>query len=141
MLSAVTYNNTMYYIDGNTGYIMCPDDGNNLISDSSEFEREGEFDWSCETGDLYDSDFNAKYISRVSIGVKCEKNTEIKLYAQFEQDGGFRELRTIRYDRKKPQMIPVAVRRSDYLRLRLEGKGQCDIYGLSIEYSQGSRVR
>ncbi len=141
MLSAVTYNNTMYYIDGNTGYIMCPDDGNNLISDNSEFEREGEFDWSCETGDLYDSDFNAKYISRISIGVKCEKNAEIKVYAQFEENGGFRELRTIRYDRKKPQMIPVAVRRSDYLRLRLEGKGQCNIYGISIEYAQGSRVR
>lgn len=141
MLSAVTYNNTMYYIDGNTGYIMCPDDGNNLISDSSEFECEGEFDWSCETSDLYDSDFSAKYISRVSIGVKCEKNTEIKVYAQFEENGGFRELRTIRYDRKKPQMIPVAVRRSDYLRLRLEGKGQCYIYGISIEYAQGSRVR
>lgn len=141
MLSAVTYNNTMYYIDGNTGYIMCPDDSHNLISDSSEFEREGEFDWSCETGDLYDSDFNAKYISRVSIGVKCEKNTKIKVYAQFEEDGGFRELRTIRYDRKKPQMIPVAVRRSDYLRLRLEGKGPCSIYGISIEYAQGSRVR
>lgn len=141
MLSAVTYNNTMYYIDGNTGYIMCPDDGNNLISDSSEFECEGEFDWSCETSDLYDSDFSAKYISRVSIGVKCEKNTEIKVYAQFEEDDGFRELRTIRYDRKKPQMIPVAVRRSDYLRLRLEGKGQCNIYGISIEYAQGSRVR
>lgn len=141
MLSAVTYNNTMYYIDGNTGYIMCPDDSNNLISGDSEFEREGEFDWSCETSDLYNSDFNAKYISRVSIGVKCEKNTEIKVYAQFEEGGGFRELRTIRYDRKKPQMIPVAVRRSDYLRLRLEGKGQCNIYGISIEYAQGSRVR
>lgn len=141
MLSAVTYNNTMYYIDGNTGYIMSPDDSHNLISDSSEFECEGEFDWSCETGDLYDSDFSAKYISRVSIGVKCEKNAEIKVYAQFEEDGGFRELRTIRYDRKKPQMIPVAVRRSDYLRLRLEGKGQCNIYGISIEYAQGSRVR
>lgn len=141
MLSAVTYNNTMYYIDGNTGYIMCPDDSHNLISDSSEFEREGEFDWSCETSDLYDSDFSAKYISRISIGVKCEKNTEIKVYAQFEENGGFRELRTIRYDRKKPQMIPVAVRRSDYLRLRLEGKGQCNIYGISIEYAQGSRVR
>lgn len=141
MLSAVTYNNTMYYIDGKTGYIMCPDDSHNLISDSSDFEREGEFDWSCETSDLYDSDFDAKFISRISIGVKCEKNTEIKVYAQFEENGGFRELRTIRYDRKKPQMIPVAVRRSDYLRLRLEGKGQCNIYGISIEYAQGSRVR
>lgn len=141
MLSAVTYNNTMYYIDGNTGYVMCPDDDNNLIYDNSEFECEGEFNWSCETGDLYDSDFNAKYISRVNIGVICEKNTKVKVYAQFEEDGGFRELRTIRYDRKKPQMIPVAVRRSDYLRLRLEGKGQCNIYGISIEYAQGSRVR
>lgn len=141
MLSAVTYNNTMYYIDGNTGYIMCPDDSHNLISGDSEFEREGEFDWNCETGELYDSDFNAKYISRISMGVKCEKNTEIKVYAQFEENGGFRELRTIRCERKKPQMIPVAVRRSDYLRIKLEGKGQCNIYGISIEYAQGSRVR
>lgn len=141
MLSAVTYNNTMYYIDGTTGYIMTPDDKNNIICESNGFEQEGEFDWSCETGDLYDNNFNAKYISRVSIGVKSDKNTEIKVYAQFEDSGGFKELRTIRYDRKKPQMLPVSVRRSDYLRLRLEGKGQCSIYGISIEFAQGSKVR
>ena len=141
MLSAVTYNNTLYYVDGDTGYIMCPDDNNNLISSDTEFEQEGMFDWNCETGDLYDSSFDTKYISRVGIGIKCEKQTEVKVKAQFEENGEWRVLRTIRYDRKNPQMIPVAVRRSDFLRIRLEGQGKCNIYGISVEYAQGSRVR
>lgn len=141
MLSTVSYNNTMYYIDGNTGYVMCPDDKHNLIENSDSFEKEGAFDWSCETGDLYDSDFNTKYISRINIGVKNTEGTVFKVFAQFEDGGVWSELRTVRYDRKKPHTIPVAVRRSDFLRLRLEGKGQCEIYGIDIEYSQGSVKR
>lgn len=141
MISTVTYNNTMYYVDGNTGYIMCTDEDNNIISSESDFEKEKEFDWKCETGDLYDSSFESKYISRISIGLKTDSETKLKVYAQFNDGGAFKELKTIRYDRKKPQMIPVAVRRSDYLRLRIEGKGQCNIYGIMIEYAQGSMVR
>lgn len=141
MLSTVTYNNTMYYIDGETGYVICPDDKNNLIENSEDFEQEGVFDWNCETGDLYDSDFNTKYISRINIGVKNKKGTVFKVLAQFEDNGEWIELKTVRYDRKKPHTIPVAVRRSDFLRLRLEGKGQCEIYGIDIEYSQGSVKR
>lgn len=141
MLSTVTYNNTMYYIDGVTGYIMCPDDKHNLMDNDTNFEREGVFDWSCETGDLYDSEFNTKYISRISVGVKSDKGTQFKISAQFEDGGEWKELKIVRYDRKRPQLIPVAVRRSDYLRIRIEGIGQCEIYGINIEYAQGSDVR
>ena len=138
MLSATTYNNTMYYVDGKTGCIMCPDNKCNLIETNSNYQQEGEFEWSCETGDLYDSDFNAKYISRMNIGLRSDKGTRIKILAQFSDGGEWFELRTLRYDYKKPHTIPVVVRRSEYLRLKIVGTGQCEIYGIDIEYARGS---
>ena len=141
ILSTVTYNNTMYYVDGNTGYVMCPDNNHNLIDDFEDFESESHFDWHCETGDLYDSDFNTKYISRVAIGVQSEQHTKFRVLAQFEDGGNWTELRVIRYDNKKPHMIPIAVRRSEFLRLRIEGQGKCNIYGINIEFARGSDKR
>ena len=141
MLSTVTYNNTMYYVDGNTGYVMCPDKNNNLIDGFKDFESESHFDWNCETGDLYDNDFNTKYISRVAIGVQSEPHTKFRVLAQFEDGGNWSELRIIRYDSKKPHMLPIAVRRSEFLRLRIEGQGKCNIYGINIEFARGSDKR
>lgn len=141
MLSTVTYNNSMYYVDGNTGYVMCPDKAHNLIDNFEDFENESHFDWYVETGDLYDNDFNTKYISNIAIGVQNEARSKFRVLAQFEDGGNWTELKVIRYDNKKPHMIPVAVRRSEYLRLRLEGEGKCNIYGINIEFARGSDKR
>lgn len=141
MQSTVTYNNTLYYIDADTGYIMCADEKHNLIEDSAEFEKEDNFDWLCETGDLYDSDFNTKYISKIVLDLTLEEHAKAKLLAQFEDNGKWYELRTLYFEKKQPRRIPVAVRRADYLRLRLEGKGKCSLSGILIEYAQGSDRR
>lgn len=141
IVSATSYNNTMYYIDGATGYMMCPDDKHNLLIGKDNFESEGEFEWYGETGDLYDGDFNTKYISKIKIGINPEKGAQIRLLAQTEDNGIWRELSKVSCFEKKPGIIPVTVRRAEYLRLRLEGKGQLEIYGIDIEYSQGSDKR
>lgn len=141
MLSTVTYNNTLYYIDSVNGSIMAPNDKDNLISSGTDFQQEGAFDWSCETGDLYDNDFNSKYISKISVGIKSEQKTKVKIQVQFKDGGQWVELKSILFNRKMPHMLPVPVRRSDFLKLRILGTGQCNIYGIKIEFAQGSEIR
>lgn len=141
MLSAATYNNTLYWVDAETGNIVCAQDRDNLLETDAAFEQEGLFEWKCETGDLYESMFEAKHIHRLHIGLRSEENTQVRVLVQFESKGEWRELRVLRFDKPAPREIPIPVRRSDYLRVRLEGVGQCRVYGLKIEYYLGSVKR
>lgn len=43
--------------------------------------------------------------------------------------------------REKAESIAVALRRAEYLRLKLVGTGQVEIYGIDIEHSRGSDKR
>lgn len=139
--SCMNYNDILYMLDEEDGLLISPEDSDTLIENMTGYEKEGSFEWSCETGDMYDSNFNSKYISRLVFGVRAENDVRIRVLAQFEDGGAWRELGVLLYDEKKPREIPLAVRRSEFLRLRLEGEGQCEIYGIDIEYSQGSVVR
>lgn len=218
MLSTATYNDTMYYINEENNYIMCPDEDNNLLSrtiidydtglcgktcegtnrrygdidndgaitwddlelmrkiisgeyECSEedkkivdvngdgsvdvrdttlldlyltkqrFEKEEDFEWFAETGDMYDSDFDTKYISRIAIGIKPKISTSVRVLAKFRDSSEWTELYRIKYDEKKPRVIPVMLRRAEYLRLRIEGRGYCEIYGINITYQKGSVIR
>lgn len=144
MLGTVTYNDIMYYIDGKTDYLMTPETDINLLDekvnqpDESEIQREADFEWSCQTGDLYDSDFDTKIISRLQIGLKPHRGTEIKVMARFEDGGQLYELAHMRYKEKRAETIPIAVRRAEFLQLVIKGKGYAEIYGISITYAKGS---
>jgi hypothetical protein len=106
-----------------------------------KLEIENSFEWFCETGDMYDSDFDTKFISKVAIGIKPEKDTKVRVLARFSESGEWSELYRIYYDEKKPRVIPVPLRRAEFLRLKIEGVGYCEIYGINITYQKGSAVR
>jgi len=141
MLDAVTYNDVIYYIDSKTRLLTCGEKANNLIEEDENFEQEGQFDWNAETGNLYDSDFNAKYISKLRIYAEIEENGYFNVLAKFKDKGAWIPLKVLRSDRAKPRAVDIAVRRSHFLRLRLEGVGQCRISGILIEYARGSGIR
>lgn len=104
-------------------------------------EKEENFEWFVETGDMYDSDFDTKFISKITVGIKPEKNTKVRILAKFRESGEWSELYRIYYDEKKPRVIPVPLRRAEFLRLKIEGVGYCEIYGINITYQKGSAVR
>lgn len=131
----VSYNNVMYFTTAD-GALVCCDAEHHLLGDDAE--EEGAFEWSFLTGNLYEEDFGKKYISRLQLLMKCEDTAEVKIYAQFEREGVWRELRTIHHMRRGHGLIPVPVRRSDYLKLKVEGTGKCQISEIQIDFSRGS---
>ena len=140
MLSTVTYNNVMYYVDAKTGALMCCDSENNLLSGATEgdVEREGEFDWSFETGNMYEDTFGKKYISKLQLGIEADGELKARVFAKYENGGAWFMLREVYNLRRNHCIIPVAVRRADYLKLRVEGTGACRVSGIEIEYTGGS---
>lgn len=140
MVDTVTYNNVLYYIDG-SGTLVCADPENNLLDEnnfSDTADVEGSFDWSCTTGNLYEEDFRKKYICKIQIGFKAEEKTKINVYAQFRRGGEWVRLREVLSKQRGQSIIPVAIRRSDFLKLRVEGFGKCRISGMQIDYIGGS---
>lgn len=106
-----------------------------------KYEKEDFFSWFAETGDLYDSDFNTKFISKIRVGIKPDKGTRVRVLAKFRDGNDWTELYKIMYDEKRPRIIPVQLRKAEYLRLRIEGEGYCEIYGIDITYQKGSEIR
>lgn len=135
MVDTVTYNNVLYYTDSE-GKLVCADKDNNLLGDQAT--TESGFEWSFETGNLYESDFGKKYISRIQLGIKSDTDMQAKVWAQYENGGAWVLLRELHYLRRRHSLIPVQLRRADYLKLRVKGAGMCQISGIQIEYSGGS---
>ena len=106
-----------------------------------KYEEEASFSWFAETGDLYDSDFNTKFISKIKVGIKPCKGTKVRVLAKFRDGNDWTELYKILYDEKRPRIIPVPLRKAEYLRIRIEGEGYCEIYGISITHQKGSEIR
>lgn len=135
MVDTVTYNNVLYYTNSE-GKLVCADKDNNLLGNQAT--TESGFEWSFETGNLYESDFGKKYISRIQLGIKSDTDMQAKVWAQYENGGAWVLLRELHYLRRRHSLIPVQLRRADYLKLRVKGAGMCQISGIQIEYSGGS---
>ena len=143
MIDCTTYNGVLYWLDETKENIMCPDKADNLLVDNTKYEYQQEdcFEWSAETGDLYDSEFNVKNIGKIRIGIKAEKGAKVSLFVQYKDNGEWRKVSEMLYSEKKPRVFAVALRRAEYLRLKLAGTGQVEIYGIDIEHSRGSDKR
>lgn len=143
MIDCTTYNGVLYWLDYTKENIMCPDNAHNLLVDDTkyEYQQEDSFEWSAETGDLYDSEFNVKNIGKIRIGIKAEKGAKVSLFVQYKDNGEWRKVSEMLYSEKKPRVFAVALRRAEYLRLKLVGSGQVEIYGIDIEHSRGSDKR
>lgn len=143
MIDCTTYNGVLYWLDETKENIICPDKADNLLVDNTKYEYQQEdcFEWSAETGDLYDSEFNVKNIGKIRIGIKAEKRAKVSLFVQYKDNGEWRKVSEMLYSEKKPRVFAVALRRAEYLRLKLVGTGQVEIYGIDIEHSRGSDKR
>jgi len=133
MQCCVTYNNLLYYIDGE-GAVKCVQARNNLL----DGEEESRFAWFFETPDLYGDDFGKKYISKIQIQLRAAEDMQAEVYAQFRREGAWVLLKRLHFEPRRHVTAPVPVRRSDYLRLRVEGSGEMEIGGLRIDFAGGS---
>ena len=143
MIDCTTYKGVLYWLDETKENIICPDKADNLLVDNTKYEYQQEdcFEWSAETGDLYDSEFNVKNIGKIRIGIKAENGAKVSLFVQYKDNGEWKKVSEMLYSEKKPRVFAVALRRAEYLRLKLVGTGQVEIYGIDIEHSRGSDKR
>ena len=109
-----------------------------IISVSGQGEQEGPFPWYLETGPLGGLSPDCKQLSRLSL--KVELGGRMALYVRYDRETAWLPLARIQATELKTFTLPVAVRRCDHLRLRLEGTGPMRLHALAKTMEWGSDV-
>lgn len=94
----------------------------------------------AEFGDFVDADPNVKGTSKIQLRIWLDAGAEVKVLIQYDSDGVWREVKTLKTTKKRSFYLPVIPRRADHVRLRLEGVGQWRLYSLVREAYSGSEL-
>lgn len=94
--------------------------------------------WMVETGELYITDPDMKYVSRIIIRMSMEIGAEMDIYAKYDHSDEWLHLCHFRGTSLSSFSIPVRPRRCDFMRLKLEGTGDFRIYAMTKTIEQGS---
>ena len=122
----------LYYLDGQSGALRC--------CFGTAGTREGEFDWTADSALIGMSEYQKKYVSRISIRGQIAAGGEMALYMMYDSSGEWEYKCSMMSDRLRSFLLPVTPRRCDHVRLRLCGRGQAKIFGLRMTYEKGSDV-
>lgn len=121
----------LYYID--------PKNGIKTILGSGTPET-ADIEWMAETGliGMYTPD--KKYISRLDIRLSLSVGTTVIFYVQYDSNNYWEPLFTMVGDNLCSFSVPIRPRRCDHLRIRIEGKGNAEIFSICKNIEQGSEL-
>lgn len=95
--------------------------------------------WWAETGELVPKTALHRYVTRLRLTVKLDDDAELRVLVSF--DGGtWQQKGALRDSYRKSITFPLFSRRSDRVRLRLEGTGGMELQSLSWLTEAGSDV-
>ena len=105
----------------------------------SEGEKEPEeVTWYAEMAAMGYEYPDHKYLSRFLLRMKLGVKAECRVYLQYDSDGLWRHKGTIRgSDKVKMYLLPVIPRRCEHVKVRFEGHGDMQLYGMARELAIG----
>ena len=94
--------------------------------------------WMVETGPMYLTYPDMKYIPRMVVRLSLAEGSTVKFYAQYDLSEEWVELNTVKGTSLRSYSIPIRPRRCDHMKLRIEGHGAAKIYSITKTIEQGS---
>lgn len=133
---AVTFNGEVYAAKDGV-------EGCDILSGGTE-----EVNWYVESGKMMLSltnvrqySLNLKYVSSIAIRLKAALGARVNIIVKYN-DGEYQSVRSITGDgRLKVIMARLIPHRSDYITLRIEGAGECEIYSLTKVIELGGEAK
>ena len=111
-----------------------------IISVLGRGEPEEDFRWMLETGDMGALTPDSKSLIRLNLRVELGMKASVKLWVRYDEDEFWQPVADVYGGMGQRFYLPVAVRRCDRLRLRLEGRGDMRLCGLAKTMEWGSDV-
>ena len=97
-------------------------------------------EWMAETGEIGLSSPDMKYISRLTVRMAMDINTEVWIYAQYDFSEEWECQCILRSTNLRSFSIPIRPKRCDHMKLRFEGIGAAKIYSITKTIEQGSEL-
>lgn len=120
----------LYYIDHADGYVKT------MFGSGTPETRS--VDWMVETGLIGTDSPDKKYISKLNIRMSLEMGTSIFIFIKYDSADEWQYLYRMDGATLQSFNVPIRPKRCDYLRLRIEGKGNAKIYSIAKTIEQGS---
>lgn len=120
------------------GELYCVAGGKIITMLGSGTQDTDPVDWMVETGEVGLSSPDAKYISMLTLRLWMEQNAHMKVYIQYDFSPMWELVHSERSKKMGSINIPIRPKRCDFMRLRIEGTGNCRIYSMTKTIEQGS---
>lgn len=104
---------------------------------SSKNSVEDAFEWMVTFGTLGFQSEQQKYLSRYNIRAQMSAGSHMKVEMQYDSDGKWIHMGTMKSVRLQTFLLPIIPRRCDHCQLRISGKGTINIYSVAREYENG----
>lgn len=95
------------------------------------------FDWSVTFGTFGFAYERAKYLSRFNVRAQMAAGSEMTFEIQYDSDGVWRDMGTMRSKTIRTFTLPIIPRRCDHCQVRVRGKGAVSIYSISRVFEEG----
>jgi hypothetical protein len=98
----------------------------------------GNVTWFAETAVMGYEYPDRQYMNRFLLRMKLDRNAECSVFIQYDSDGLWHFKGTVQgTDRLKTYLLPVIPRRCEHFRVRMEGCGEVQFYGMARELVMG----
>ena len=94
--------------------------------------------WMAESGIIGVTLPGSKDLGKLSFRMLLDPGSQVTVSAQYDSEGDFEDLATVRGASLQSFTFPVLPRRCDHLRLRLEGKGRAVLFSVTAAIKAGS---
>lgn len=97
-------------------------------------------EWMVQTGEIGITSPDMKYISRLTVRMAMDMESETAFYVQYDYGDEWEHLFTITGTSLRSFSIPIRPKRCDHMKLRIEGVGMAKIYSFTKTIEQGSEL-
>lgn len=132
VLSFCSYQNELYGISEDRSAV--------LTMTGSGIYQDPPVEWMVQSGDIGLSLPDMKYLSRLTVRMSLEENSEVSFYVQYDFEEEWEHVCTVPGTSLRSFDIPIRPKRSDYMKLRIEGIGGAKIYSITKTIEQGSDI-
>lgn len=120
------------------GELYCAAGGEIITMLGSGTQDTAPVDWMVETGEVGLSSPDTKYISMLTLRLWMEQGAHLRVYIQYDFSPMWDLVHSERSKKMGSINIPIRPKRCDFMRLRIEGAGNCRIYSVTKTIEQGS---
>ncbi len=128
------------YCRGELFYIDASDKSIKTVRGSGTKQDTAKITWEAITGVLGTDSPGKKYISRIDVRIKLELNTTVHFFVQYDSNGEWKKLCSIKGSSLNTFSVPVIPHRCDHLRLKIVGNGNAKIYSICKTITEGSSL-